>query len=83
MHTHTQTHNTHTHVPMHAHTFTHIYITRTHAQSITVTFSPPDNKEHRQLVVFGCSKGRPVALELVGVGSYDEVEEHQRVLYQI
>mmetsp|Transcript_3650 Transcript_3650/g.9844 ORF Transcript_3650/g.9844 Transcript_3650/m.9844 type:complete len:1159 (+) Transcript_3650:140-3616(+) len=52
-------------------------------QSITITFSPPDNKEHRQLVVFGCSKGRPVALELVGVGSYDETEEHQSVLYQI
>jgi len=52
-------------------------------QKVTVTFKPPDNKQYRQTVVFGVSKGRPVTLELVGTGSYMEAEEHQRQLYQL
>jgi hypothetical protein len=44
-------------------------------QAVTITSALPDNKEHRQTVVFGASKGRPVALELVGWGSYNEEEE--------
>lgn len=53
------------------------------AQRLTITFAPPDNKTYRETLVFGVSKGRPVALELVGQGSYEEGEEHQRVLYQL
>lgn len=52
-------------------------------QKVTITFNPTEAKEYRQLLVFGASKGRPITLELIGVGSFEEPEEHQRPLYQI
>jgi hypothetical protein len=34
------------------------------------------------MLVFGASKGRPVTLQLLGQGTFDESDEHQRQLYQ-
>jgi hypothetical protein len=52
-------------------------------QRVTITFTPTEASEYRQTLVFGASKGRPVVLELIGTGSFDETEEHERLLYQL
>ncbi|KAJ9523120.1 hypothetical protein QJQ45_023889 [Haematococcus lacustris] len=52
-------------------------------QRITVTFAPTDAKEYRTTLMFNAHKGRPVVLEVVGQGSFDETEEYGGLLYQL
>ena len=52
-------------------------------QRITVTFAPTEAAHYAQTLVFEVSKGRSCMLQLEGIGSFDEQEEHQAKLFSI
>ncbi|MEW5301041.1 MAG: hypothetical protein WDW36_003924 [Sanguina aurantia] len=50
-------------------------------QRVSVTFAPVDSSQVLQRLVFAVQKGRPCALDVHGVGSHDEREEHLTKLF--
>lgn len=50
---------------------------------VTVTFAPADGSAQEEQLVFAVHRGRQVALQVEGEGSFDERDEHQGHLFRI